>query len=112
MVFEIHADTAPLRVSTEGTVYIGKTRVTLQTVITAFNQGEAPEQIIYSYDVLSLADVYSVIAYYLRHREAVDDYIQQQDAEAETIRKAIEARQPDLIGLRARLLKRKQEQVK
>jgi uncharacterized protein (DUF433 family) len=109
MVLEIHVDKAPLRTGDSGVVYIGKTRVTLQTVIMAFQLGSTPEQIIVDYDALSLAEVYAVIAYYLRHREEVDKYIQQQEILSEQVRQEILAKNPDLIGLRERLLERLKE---
>jgi uncharacterized protein (DUF433 family) len=106
MTFEVHVDKAPLRVSEAGTIYIGKTRVTLETLIHQFHIGASPEQIIQSFDVLSLAEVYAVIAYYLQHKEQVDEYIRQQDVAAEEIRQDIIARNPDIIGLRERLIAR------
>lgn len=98
------AETAPLRASLGGTIYIGETRVTLETVIAAFHQGDSPEQIVDSYDVLKLADVYAVIAYYLYHREEVDAYIRESQTEAERVRQKIQAEQPEMFTLRARLL--------
>jgi uncharacterized protein (DUF433 family) len=106
MVFEVHVDKTPLRVSDSGTVYIGQTRVTLETLIAAFHRGETPEQIIQSFDVLSLVEVYAVITYYLRHQDEVDAYIRQHEVEAEHIRQTIIAKNPDLVGLRERLLAR------
>jgi hypothetical protein len=56
---------------------------------------------------LHLADVYGVIAYELRHRKEIDDYIQGRREEAEKLRQEIEAKQPDRAELRAKLLARK-----
>lgn len=109
MVLEIHADTAPLRTNDDGIVYIGQSRVTLTTIIAAFHRGDSPEQIVDSFDVLSLADVYAVIAYYLKHRDEVDAYIQEQKQSATHLQQELEAKQPDMFSLRKRLLKRKQQ---
>jgi hypothetical protein len=44
------------------------TRVTLDTLIGAFKRGATPEEIVQGYTALSLAEVYAVITFYLRHR--------------------------------------------
>lgn len=40
MELEIHAETIPLRTSQDGVVYVGSTRVPLETVIEVFNEGQ------------------------------------------------------------------------
>ncbi|MBW3596454.1 MAG: hypothetical protein KY475_04165 [Planctomycetes bacterium] len=56
---------------------------------------------------LNLADVYGAIAYYLRHRNEVDQYIHTRRQEAEKLRQEIEAKQPSRVELRDKLLARK-----
>jgi hypothetical protein len=85
---------------------IGATRVTLETVIHAFQRGETPEQIVYSFDVLKLADVYAVVAYYLQNQDDVNAYLRRAEAETVQARREAEIRYPDLVGLRERLLAR------
>jgi uncharacterized protein (DUF433 family) len=51
----------PLEVDQDGTVRVGKTRVTLDTVIAAFTEGATAEEIVQQYPSLQLADVYHVI---------------------------------------------------
>jgi uncharacterized protein (DUF433 family) len=104
MPLTIHNDAVPLRVDETGTVRVGKTRVILELVVHAFRDGATPEQIVQDYDTLNLADVYAVIGYYLRHRDEVDAYLAERAAEAEELRKKIEASQRDLPDIRARLL--------
>jgi len=64
MTLTISVDPTPLRVSDNGTVYVGKTRVPLEVVIEEYTNGEKPEQIVEHYTALKLADVYHVIAVY------------------------------------------------
>jgi Protein of unknown function (DUF433) len=45
----IEAETALIAVDLDGVVRIGKTRVTLGTVVAAFNQGATAEEIVYRY---------------------------------------------------------------
>lgn len=101
----------PVRIDADGTMRIGETRVPLQTIIYAFRQGDSPEQMVDSFPVLTLADVYAVIAYYLRERDMVEVYVQRQEAIADEVRRENEARFPT-EGLRARLLARMEEKRK
>ena len=106
MTLSIVTETIPLTIDTDGVVRVGKTRVTLDTVISAFLDGATAEEITHQYPSLDLADVYSVIAYYLRRRAEVDAYLQRWQQQAEEIRKQNEA-QFDPSGIRDRLLARR-----
>lgn len=96
-----------LRKDEHGVIRVGDSQVLLDIVIREFNNGADPEGIVRGYPTLELADVYAVIAYYLRHRQEVDDYLQGRRKEAEKLRQEIEATQPGRAELRAKLLARK-----
>ena len=96
----------PLQTQADGTIRVGQSRVLLEIVIHAFKRGETPEGIVQSFPTLKLEDVYAVIAYYLQHQTEVDRYIQQADAESKQVRQTFANRQPDMVGLRERLMKR------
>ncbi|MFM7363161.1 MAG: DUF433 domain-containing protein [Cuspidothrix sp.] len=104
----IVSEPAPLEFTTDGVIRIGKTRVTLDTVISVFKQGTTAEEIAYRYPSLKLADIYATIAFYLNHQEQVEVYLQQRQQQAQEIRRISEARF-DSQGLRDRLLARKTE---
>ena len=87
----------PLRTDEHGVIRIGKTRVTLTTLISFYQQGESPEQLVEDFDVLTLKEVYAVIAYYLEHTDEVDEYIRQQRAEGERIRREMETNHPEMF---------------
>jgi uncharacterized protein (DUF433 family) len=89
-----------------GVLRIGDTRVSLDSVIIAFNQGSAPEQIVYDYDTLTLADVYAVISYYLQNRETVDSYLKKRAEQNEELRDANDVRF-NHRGIREKLLARR-----
>jgi uncharacterized protein (DUF433 family) len=110
MALSIAAEPIPLKVDAHGTVRVGGTRLTLETVLGAFKRGESPDEIVVAFPGLELADVYAVIAYYLRHREEVEAYLRTQEAKAAGIRRKFEARQGDQHGLRERLLARRGKQ--
>lgn len=90
----------------EGVLRVGNTRVPLDTVIIAFNQGATPEQIVEDYDSLELGEVYAVISYYLQHHDEVEKYLAQRKEQRIQLRKEIETRcNPQ--GIRERLLARR-----
>jgi uncharacterized protein (DUF433 family) len=91
-------------------VRVGKTRVSLDTVIGSYNQGQSAEEIVAAYDALQLADVYSVIGFYLNNREKVVAYLKQREEEAEQMRVEWEAKHPPLT--RSELLARRAESEK
>ncbi|MCA9943758.1 MAG: DUF433 domain-containing protein [Anaerolineales bacterium] len=84
--------TLPLKADTTGTIRIGGTRVRLDTVVFAFNQGYTAEEILSQFPALALADIYGVISYYLNNRDVVDEYIKQQEIEAADIKEQLESR--------------------
>lgn len=86
---------------------IAGTRVSLDSVIYAFDEGATPEEIVQQYPTLNLADIYSVLSYYLQNRADVEKYLEQRSAQRQELRRRIEGcLNPQ--GLRERLLARKQ----
>jgi uncharacterized protein (DUF433 family) len=98
------AAVAPLPVSEDshGVLRVGGTRVPLETVIRAWQQGETPEQIAQDYDAVALADIYAIVAYYLKNRLALDAYLDERDRATAAVRRQYQARFP-LTELRERL---------
>ena len=96
----------PLKTDLDGVVRVANTRVTLDTVIGAFKDGATAEEIVWQYPSLSLADVYAVIAYYLRRQADVESYLHHRQQAAERVREQNEARF-NQKGIRERLLVRR-----
>jgi len=101
--------TVPITTDRDGVYRIGKTRVRLETVIYAFNEGATPEEIISQYPTLDLEDIYAVIAYYMKNRSEIDAYDKQRGENALEVRKQIEAN-PKYQAFRERLLSRRYTQ--
>ena len=97
----------PIYTDQDGRMRVSGTRVLLDLIVDAYRRGETPEHIVQMYTTLTLDQVYLAIGYYLRHREAVDDYIRQMDEEAECLRREWEAEYPPRVT-RAELLARLQ----
>jgi len=107
-LYGIPAEPAPLTTDAVGTVRVGATRVSLDTVVACFGEGLSAEEIVEQYPSLKLGEVYSVIGYYLKHRDEVDRYLAERDELAARIRAENESRfEP--AGVRARLLARSRQ---
>jgi uncharacterized protein (DUF433 family) len=65
MTLTISLEPAPIKTDERGVVRVAETRVTLDTVVTAFLEGCTPEEIKEQYPSLQLSDIYLVIGYYL-----------------------------------------------
>ncbi len=105
MILRIEQEQVPLRTDANGVVRVGGTRVTLDTVIAAFKEGAAAEEIVYRYPTLLLADVYAVLSYYLRRTKEIEDYLNQGQHKANEVKRQY----PSLFdhqGIRERLLAR------
>jgi uncharacterized protein (DUF433 family) len=98
-------EAVPLATDRDGVIRVSGTRVPLETVIGAFLDGATPEEIVLGYTTLSLADVYQVVAYYLRNKEKVDDYLECVRVQEKEARTLTEARW-NQVGIRERLLAR------
>lgn len=106
MTLAIAIEPAPLELDADGVVRVGKTRVTLDTVVMAFLEGATAEEIGEQYTSLQLPDIYSAIGYYLRHQAEVDAYLLKRQLQAAAIRQETEQRF-NPVGIRDRLLARR-----
>src|SRR5438552_609948 len=105
----------PLQVDEHGAIHIANTRITLDTLIARYHQGDSPEAIHAGFSTIPLADIYAVIAYYLAHRDEVDAYLNHRDAEAARIRQEVEAnytpeQRASTENFKARLARKQQDQ--
>jgi uncharacterized protein (DUF433 family) len=106
MTLTIEQVSIPLAADAHGVIRVGGTRVTLDTVVAAFRDGATAEEIVQQYPSLHLADVYSVIGYFLQHQPDVDRYLAERQQRAAQVRAHNEA-QFDPVGIRDRLLARR-----
>jgi len=96
----------PLRLDPNGTLYVGETRVPLDTVVGVYQTGVSPEEIARRYDSVSLADVFGALSYYFAHRTEVDTYLSERRRLAAEVRAANQTRFPT-EGAREKLLARR-----
>ncbi|MGC1308799.1 MAG: DUF433 domain-containing protein [Phormidesmis sp.] len=102
---EFQVTAPPLRWDEAGGIRIGQSRVTLDSLLAAYQAGATPEEIAVQYSVLSLADIYATITYYLTHQQQIDSYLNQRRQKAEQQRRQL-TQEHNLSDLRQRLLAR------
>lgn len=101
----VDPEPVPLIRDDAGRLMVPGTRISLDILVADFKRGKTPEAIHDDYETVSLGDVYSIFAYYLRHRAEVEEYLAEQEQEGAEIQARIEAEFPP-EGLRAKLLAR------
>jgi len=68
----------------DGGYYVTGVRISLDSVVYAFNRGDSPERILEEFPLLGkVSKVYGAIAYYLDHKPEVDGYLEETEREFE-----------------------------
>jgi uncharacterized protein (DUF433 family) len=109
MVRPLPPATLAVRADEQGALRVGNTRVLLDLVVHAFENGASCESIVDNYSTLSLADAYGAVTFYLQNRDYVLAYLAEREREADEIRREIEANQP-MTDVRRRLEARRAAQ--
>ncbi len=102
----ITSDPVPLEADDFGVIRVRGTRVTLDTIATAYLQGCTAEEIAEQYPVVALPDIHAVISFFLRRKEDVEAYLKERKEQRDEVRHESEARFPS-NGIRERLLARR-----
>ena len=68
--------------------WIANSRVSLDTIVYAFLDGQSPESIAQSLPVLTLEQIYGSIAFFLAHQPEVEAYLERAKTDFDTKRKA------------------------
>jgi len=82
----------------DGNLYLGSSRVTLETVILSWQTGQTPEQIHDSFPQLPLVAIYGAITYYLEHKDELDAFFRATEAMDEARQAAEEAAHPQFFA--------------
>lgn len=78
--------------------YLSGSRVSLESVVYQFLQGESPEAIAQAFPSLSLVQVYGGITFYLSHRAEIDAYLKQGETRFEELARAAREANPLLYA--------------
>jgi uncharacterized protein (DUF433 family) len=71
----------------DGGYWVAGTRVSLDSIVSGFRDGQSAETIAESFPVLELEQVYGAIAFYLSHRAEIDEYLERVREDYETARR-------------------------
>lgn len=72
----------------DGGYYIAGTRVSLDSIVHAFQDGESPEGILRSFPMAGpLVRIYGAITFYLENKEKVEAYLSNQERRWDALRK-------------------------
>lgn len=74
--------------------WLAGTRISLDSVVYAFLDGESPESIAQNFPLLTLEQVYGGIAFYLANRELIDAYLKQEEAGFEKLQQSLKEKNP------------------
>lgn len=76
--------------------WIEGTRISLDSVVYGFLNGESPESIAQNFPLLSLEQVYGAITFYLANRELIDGYLNVGEEEFEKLQQSFRKKNPFL----------------
>jgi uncharacterized protein (DUF433 family) len=79
-----------------GGFYVAGARISLDSVVYSFKEGQSPEAIQEDFPLLKLAQIYGVIAFYLDHQASIDQYLEDAKREFEANAIPLEQANPSL----------------
>jgi uncharacterized protein (DUF433 family) len=74
--------------------YIEGTRISLDSVVYAFLNGESPESIAQNFPLLSLEQVYGAVAFYLSNQELIDVYLRSGEEDFNKLQQSCREKNP------------------
>jgi uncharacterized protein (DUF433 family) len=78
--------------------WVEGTRISLDSVVYAFQKGVSPESIVQSFPLLTIEQVYGAIAFYLANRTDIDAYLADEEAAFDAIPQPLQATDPALYN--------------
>src|SRR5215212_8316454 len=83
----------PLTLWEDGSIRVKGTRLLIDMIINAHKRGDCPEEIFDAFPSkeYTIADIYLIIAYYLRNKAKIDKYLAKREKEAEKFWRTIES---------------------
>ncbi len=72
----------------DGGYYIAGTRISLDSIVHAFQNGESPDEILRSFPMAGpLVRIYGAILFYLENKEKVEEYLRAQEQRWDALRR-------------------------
>ena len=104
-------DGVPLHETADGNIRVIGSRVTMYTVVGAYRMGHTPAYIQEGYPTLSLEQINSIIAWYLKNRADVDEHIREVDEQGEKLLRGLASR-PESIAFREKIRNFREQMIK
>ena len=90
----LKADPLPLARDGSGVIRIGGTRVSLESLVSAYLAGASIDELAAAFPDLSRPDLHASVAYFLKHRREVEEYLVERLREAEVVEAQIRTELP------------------
>jgi uncharacterized protein (DUF433 family) len=74
--------------------WITGTRISLDSVVLSYLNGESPENMAQNFPLLSLEQIYGAIAFYLSNRDIVDVYLEKSEDEFQQLQQVCREKSP------------------
>jgi uncharacterized protein (DUF433 family) len=74
--------------------WITETRISLDSVVLSYLNGESPENIAQNFPLLSLEQIYGAIAFYLSNRDIIDAYLEKSEDQFQQLQQACREKNP------------------
>jgi uncharacterized protein (DUF433 family) len=78
--------------------WIEGTRISLDSIVYAFQSGASPESIMQSFPLLTLEQVYGAIAFYLANRTEIDTYLAAEEEAFDAMPQPLQTTDPALYN--------------
>lgn len=78
--------------------WVEGTRISLDSIVYAFQKGLSPESIVQSFPLLTLEQIYGAIAFYLANRAEIDAYLAAEEAAFDAMPQPLQTAAPALYS--------------
>ena len=106
----LDAKSPPIREDVSGVLRIGDTRVSMDSLVAAYNEGASAEEIVCRFPSLTLRLAHAAISFYLEHQPTVDSYLREREEKGDRIQAKLEKRFPT-AETRTRILARRAKRL-
>ena len=105
-------ETVPLVQWEDGSVRVRNSRVTLDTIVGRMQAGDTAEEIHESFPTVSVTQIKEILVWYFANKAEADEFLEENEAEAERIWQRIESQPGYKKVSRDELLRRKAQLTK
>jgi uncharacterized protein (DUF433 family) len=109
MIGEFEVVSIPLETNKQGVIRVKGTRVSLDSILHAYNEGATAEEIVLRYPTCAIEEVYTILSWALNNSDFVTEYLAIQTARRGQLEKVIRQEFPS-SGLKERVSEHREEE--